>query len=98
MGFIYIYGWLTLARQDSWQQKASLPSPIFWAQLQPDLLNQGGRGKQQLQVMKIFLGGGEVWMSECVWGVWCVCHERYIQLYSRQVFLHKKAVSRLTDK
>lgn len=111
MGFIYIYVWLTpVVSQDSWQQKASIPSPIFWAQFPPDLLDQQGKGKQHFQVMKIFLWGGEVWMS--VWGVWCECHDihthtttlhthnytQYIQLYSREVFLHKKAVSRLTDK
>lgn len=106
MGFIYICVWLTLvASQDSWQQKASLPSPIFWAQFPADLLDQEGKGKQQFQVMKIFLGGGEVWMSDCVgsvmwmsWYTYTYNYIQYIQLYSREVFLHKKAVSRLTDK
>lgn len=58
MRFIYIHGWLTLASQDSWQQKDSLPSPIFWAQFQVGLLDWAGKGKQQFQVMKIYLEGG----------------------------------------
>ena len=52
-GFIYIHEWLTLESQDSWQQKASLPSPIFWAQFHIGLLDWAGEGKQQFQVMKI---------------------------------------------
>lgn len=46
MGFIYIHLWLTLASQDSWKQKASVPSPIFWAQFQVGLLDWAGKGKQ----------------------------------------------------
>ena len=79
MGFIYIHGWPTLASQDSWQQKASLPSPIFWAQFQVGLLDQAGKGKQQFQVMKIYLGGG--------WG-W---HKQYTQQYLSEVSLHEKS-------
>lgn len=52
IGFIYIHLWLTLASQDSWQQKASVPSPIFWAQLQVGLLDWAGTGKQHENLLE----------------------------------------------
>lgn len=96
MGFIYIHGWLTLASQDSWQQKASLPSPHILGTISTWLAGPGRQGKAAVPSHENFLVGrwercGDVWTSVCVWGVWCVCHERYIQLYSREVFLHEKS-------